>query len=234
MAAPPSGTTSFGPNLGTISAYALGRCKIRRPDITAEHLADAAISANLVFSDWSVDQPNLWQGLLNTIPLVQGQVTYTAPANLLLLLSAYITITNPSTGQSTDRIIYGVSGDTYRAYPNKTHQAPPTTFWFERVSPPVIHIYPAPDATQTYTLNYYGVMQDQDAVMAGARGTDLPYRAYSAFTDALAAKLSLSYLPEAFQILDGVAQRSYKQMQAAEHETAPMQIVPGLQHYYRQ
>lgn len=231
MAASPSDTTAFGPDLGAISAFALGRSGVRRPAITADNLADAAMAANLVLVEWANDEPQLWQVQLTSVPLTQGVITYTLASNLLLLLDAYITVTVGGIPQ--DRVIYGVSRVSYDSYPNKTFQGYPTTYWFNRVIPPQISLYQAPDGNGPYVLNFHGVYQDQDAVMPGATGLDLPYRAFSAFTDAVAAKLSLSYKPEAFQVLEAVAMKSYAALRAQENESTPLFVTPGLSSYFR-
>ena len=158
-----------------------------------------------------------------------GTINYTLPANLLLVLDLYITIT--SGGTSFDRVIYGVSRSEYDAYPNKTNQAPPTVVWINRVVPIQLNVYPAPDGNAEYVLNVHAVMQDQDAAFTGAAGLDLPYRGFSAFTDALAAKLALTYAPDRYTQLDAVAQRSYTRLNAQESENVALYIIPGLRGY---
>jgi hypothetical protein len=226
-----SGTHTFNPALASIGAYALGRCNVRRPEITTGHLADVAMAANLVLSDWSSDQPNLWAVQLNSISLVQGTATYTLPSDVLLVLDCYITTVIG--GNNNDRIIYGVSRTEYAAYPIKLEQAPPTVFWFDRVSPPTISVYPAPDGNGPYTLNYYSVIQDQDAVVGASTQLDLPYRQLSTFADALAAKLALTYAPDRFTMLSGVADKSYARVRAGESENVSLYIVPGIGGYRR-
>lgn len=225
-----SGTTNFNPSIGSIGAYAFGRSGIRRPQITVEHLADMAMAANLVLVDFSVDQPNLWAVTLNSIPLVQGTAAYTLPANVLMVLDCFTRVTVG--GVQNDRVIYGVSRSEYAAYPNKLMQASPTVYWADRVVPIQVSIYPVPDGGGPYTLFYYCVQQDEDAVLAGGAQLDLPYRMLSTFVDGLAAKLSLSYAPDKFEMLDKVAQVSYGRARAQENENVPLYIVPGLNGYF--
>lgn len=189
------------------------------------------MAANLVLSEWADDQPNLWSVELNSVSLVQGTVSYTLPHNVLLVLDCFIRTT--VSGIQNDRILYGVSRSEYAAYPNKLLQQPPTVYWADRVSPIVLNVYPAPDGNGPYTLYYYAVIQDEDALTSGNTQLDLPYRALNAFTDALAAKLALSYLPAGFQMLDTVAQRSMTRFRGQESENVPLFITPGIQGYYR-
>lgn len=221
----------WNPDLGSLGAYALGRCGVRRPEIGVGHLVDVAMSANQVFSDWSVDQPNLWSVELTNIPLVQGTTTYTLPANLLLVLDCYLTVTHG--GSIFDRIIFGVSRTEYSSYPNKAHQAPPTVFWADRTEPVVLSLYPTPDGNATYMLHVYGVFRDADAALGAASQTSLPFRWVSAFTDALAAKLALTYAPDKYTMLQQVAGASYGRGKAGENENVPLYITPSLQRYTR-
>ena len=230
-----SGTQFFNPGLGSIGAFAFGRCGIRRAQITVEHLADMAMAANLVLVDWSVDQPNLWGVTLNSVPLVQGTTEYTLPSNVLLVLDCFTRVT--VSGIQQDRIMYGVSRSEYASYPNKLQQGYPSVYWADRVHPIQMNIYLAPDGNFPYTLFYYAIQQDDDAILAGGAQLDTPYRMLSAFTDALAAKLALSYPPPApmtADALDKVASRSYAAARAQESENTALFITPGLSSYFNQ
>lgn len=254
-------TTAFDPTVGSLGAYALGRCNIRRTAIDMGHLTDVAMAANLVLSDFSTDEPNLWGVTLNSINLVQGTATYTLPANVLLMLDVYLRVTQSGTatiyeldgfgnqvldgfgnpiilvqGTTTsyyDRILWSVSRTEYASYPNKNTQAPPTTFWADRVVPIQLTIYPTPDGNGPYTLYYYCVQQDQDALLPAAGQMSIPYRTYNAFADALSAKLALTYAPERFTMLESVAGASYARMRGSENENVALFIAPGLNGFYR-
>lgn len=226
-----SGTYGFNPGVGSLGAYALGRCNVRRPAIDTSHLADVAMAANLVLSDWSNDEPMLWAVELISVPLTQGVTEYTLPANVLLVLDVFIRTT--VNGVENDRIIYAASRSEYAAYPNKLMQAFPTVYWADRVVPVQMNLYPTPDQNGPYTMYVYCVQQDQDAVLGGAGTLDLPYRMMSVFADALAAKLALTYAPDRFTMLEGVATKSYAIARMQESESVPLRITPGLNSYYR-
>lgn len=226
-----SGTYGFNPGLGSLGAYALGRCNVRRPAIDTSHLADVAMAANLVLGDWSVDQPNLWNVELVSVALTQGVTEYTLPANVLMVLDIFLRVT--TNGVQNDRIIYGVSRSEYAAYPNKLLQDYPTVYWADRVVPIQVSLYPTPDQNGPYTMYVYCVQQDQDAALGAAGTLDIPYRMFSAFADALAAKLALTYAPDRFETLEAVAMKSYAMARAQESEEVPLRITPGLNSYYR-
>lgn len=252
------GNQNFGPAFGAIGAYALRRVGVPRTSISVEHLEDVAMAANLVLSDWSTDQPNLWNVQINQFPLTQGLANYTLPTNVLLPLDFYVrTLQTPTflldpngnliltpegapivtgttgAGPPNDRILFGVSRTEYASYPNKTQQAPPNVVWVDRVQPIQVNIYQTPDGNGPYVLYYWAVMQPTDAVISGGVALDLPYRAFKAFTDALVAELSLTYKPDQAQAFAQVAMGSKTRLNTQDREIVPLYITPSLSRYYR-
>ncbi len=227
-----SGTYTWNPSIGGIGLYALSRCGVKRTDVTADHLANVQMAANMVLSDWSNDQPNLWTVTLQSISLIASNPgPYTLPTNTVLVLDCYITTT--TNGVSTDRVIYPISRSEYASYPMKLNTAPPTVYWMDRVSPPTLTVYPAPDTAATYTLNYYSCSRDQDAALGASGLTDLPYRFLKAFSDCLSAELAIIYAPDRAVALDTVAQRTLEAARKQDREVVPLYIAPSLGGYYR-
>jgi hypothetical protein len=230
---PSSGTQTFPTqtSLGDIGLYALNRVGVHRPTVTQDHLTDVAMAANMVLSDLSTEQPNLWKLVQNSISLVQGTTTYTLPANVLLVTDCIIrTLVG---GIQNDRVIYGVSKTDYLSYPNKLLQEPPTVYWQDRVVPIQMSLYPTPDGNGPYTLIYLAIQQDDDAVLGTAATLDLPYRFVNAFKDLLVAELALTYAPDRAQLYGAVAAASKQRAQMQDREMTPVYITPGLQRYYR-
>ena len=228
----PTGTYTFSPSLGGIGLYALSRCGVKRTDVTTDHLVNMQMAANMVLSDLSNDQPNLWTVTLQSVTLMAGDPgPYTLPANTVLVLDCYITTT--INGVSTDRIIYPVGRSEYASFPDKLTAAPPTIYWFDRTVTPALTLYPAPDTAATYTLNYYACRQDQDAALGASAGLDLPYRFLKAFSDLLAAELAVIYAPDRATALDAMAQSTLAKAQKQDREVVPLYIVPSLAGYYR-
>ena len=166
-----SATYSFNPSLGEISLYSYQLIGIRPSAVLQEHMEAARMATNMMLSNWSNRGVNLWAVDLVTVPLVQGQSTYTVDSNTVVMLDAYISTTTGS--QTTDRIIMPISRTEYANYPNKQQQGFPTTFWYDRLLSPNVTIWPVPDGTQT-NLKYYRVKQLQDANMQGAETVDVP------------------------------------------------------------
>jgi hypothetical protein len=234
-----SGTYAFNPSLGEMTLNAFSRCGIRRTSLVQEHLQDARFETNLMLSEWSNRGVNLWKVDLQSIPLTQGQATYYAATNgvsanagiTVMILDAYITVNTGTT--SYDRVIMPISRTEWAQTPNKTQQAPPTTFWFDRLINPTITLWPVPDQSNYYTLNFYRVIQVQDANLENNQTVDIPYRWFDAACSGLAARLAAIYAPERYQILAARAEQSYQIAATEDTENVPLYIMPGLSGYFR-
>ena len=226
-----SGTYNYSPSLADFVLYAFGKCGIRRTAVVQEHMADARMAANLVLAEWSNRGVNLWNVALESVSTVQGQIAYSVPANTAMVLDIYLTV-SPATSNAEDIILTSISRTDYASIPNKTQQGRPTTFWYDRLVSSTINLWQSPDAGP-YTLNYYIVSQNQDAVLPNGTGPGIPLQWFKAFSDALGAELSTIYAPEKTQLLQTAAERSWQLAAEFGTENAPMYINPGLSGYYR-
>lgn len=229
-----------------------------------EHLTDAYMAANLVLQDWNNDQPLLWNVDLQHVALAQGQQVVVCPPNTVVVTDAYIQTQiqglatdetgTPMTDETgallysgaggvpfvNNRVIFSVGRSEFASYPNPLQQAFPTTYWFDRTMPPSIHLYPVPDADQTYFLYYWRFIQSQDAALAGGLQLAIPPRWMMAFSDALALELSFTYAPDKSA---GLAMKlngnggniigSYQRARIAERENVPIYLSPALEFYYQ-
>ena len=224
-------TYNFAPDAGQLVISAFARCGVRRTEITTEHMADARAELNYMMADWSASGVNLWQVDLQSVPLIQGQVTYTVPTSTMFVLDAYISV--DSGGATTDRLIFPLSRSDYASLANKTMQGAPTSFWFDRLPNPLLYLWPVPDQTGYYTLNYYRAIQIQDSALSNGAQPDVVFRYLDATMSGLAARLAIIYAPDRVQILAQEATRSRITAIAGDTENTPVRIVPVMQGYYR-
>lgn len=222
-----SGTYDFNPSLGELVLEAFARIGIRQTEVTEQHIRHATVSANLVLSEWSGLQPNLWEVSLQTTPLVQGTDTYTLPDRTVMILDLYISV------DGIDRYIMPVSRTEYASYPNKAQQGFPTVYWFDRLISPTVTLWPVPDGNATYTMKFYTVRQTQDAVLSEGQTVEIPYRWLDAFAAALAWRLSEKYAPGIEMRMQQKAERAWTLAAAQDTENVPLYIAPGLSGYYR-
>lgn len=227
-----SNTYNFAPALSEIVLYCFGRCGVRRPELTAQHLADARIAANMVLSDWSNEQVNLWEVDLQSVNLTAGVATYSVPPETVLILDAYIR-TTPGGSAPIDLLLYPISRDEWAALPDKTTPGRPTTYWFDRLISPTITLWQPPDSSLPYTLQYYRVRQTQDAELKSGLQVEIPYRFLRAYADALSVELAHLYAPDRIAELQAIADRSWSKAARRDAEDVPLFVVAGTDAYWR-
>ena len=225
-----SGTYSFSPSLGELTLYSFNLCGIRNTALLQEHMEAARMSSNLMLSRWSNQGVNLWAVDLVTVPLVAGQSTYSVDANTVMILDAYLGITN--SGPEIDRIIMPISRTEYASYPNKSQQGFPTTYWFDRLLSPTITLWPVPDGNQV-SLTYYSVYRIQDANMNGTDQVDIPPIWLEAMVYGLAERLAMIWAPDKAPAMKAFADEAYSIAAAQNIETASFYISPATSGYWR-
>lgn len=227
-----SGTYNFNPALSEVVLNAFARIGVRRTEILQNHLSDARMEANLLLAKLADQQPNLWTVDLQSVVLVQGTSTYTVPTETAMILDVYIRYGTPS----TDRSMYPISRSEYSTYPEKSLQAFPTVYWFDRLISPTITLWPVPDGEGPYTLFYYRVRQIQDAEYSNntnALKLEIPYLWLDAFVAGLAARLARIYAPQLEQIRKADADEAWALAAKQDVENVNLMISPGLSSYYR-
>lgn len=226
-----SGTFGFNPSGGDLITYAFSMCGIRRSAILTEHLVDARMALNLILSAWGNSTPNLWTVTLVETTLVAGTATYNVAPQTVMILDAYIR-TNSGTESQNDRIIWPISRTEYAAMPNKTLEAPPTVFWFDRQLAPTITMWQVPDDQQDYLLRYYSCVALQDAALSNGQTLDIPPLWMNALSWALAAQLAVSYAPDRAAALDARAQQWLMEARAQNTENVSLYLMPMIGSYY--
>lgn len=219
---------NFAPSLGEVVLNAFARIQVRRTELEVSHMQDARNEANFLLAKFANERGvNLWAVDLQSVPLIQGQATYSVPGETVMMLDAYISV------GTIDRMIFPVSRSEYASYSNKTTQAFPTVFWFDRLISPTFTLFPVPDGNGPYTLRYYRVRQPQDADYALGQNIEIPYLWLDAFAAGLAHRLSRIYSPQLEQIRKMDADEAWNLAATQNTENVPMMIIPSLGGYYR-
>lgn len=227
-----SGTYTFNPSLGELTLYSYNLCGLRNTSLLQEHMESARMATNLMLARWSNQGVNLWAVDLVTVPLVQGQATYSVDSDTVMILDAYMEIDNGS-GAPIDRIILPISRTEYASYPNKEQQGFTTTFWFDRLLSPTVTLWPVPDGSSAQYLKYYRVRRLQDSALTSGQTVEIPYLWLEAFALGLAQRLAMIWAPDKLQMLKPLADEAY--MIAAEQnvEQAQQYISPMISGYFR-
>jgi hypothetical protein len=227
-----SGTYTFNPSLGELTLYSYNLCGLRNTSLLQEHMESARMATNLMLARWSNQGVNLWAVDLVSVPLVQGQETYSVASDTVMILDAYMEIDNGS-GPPIDRIILPISRTEYASYPNKEQQGFTTTFWFDRLISPTVTLWPVPDGSSAQYLKYYRVRRLQDSALTSGQTVEIPYLWLEAFALGLAQRLAMIWAPDRVQMLKPLADEAY--MIAAEQnvEQAQQYISPMISGYFR-
>jgi hypothetical protein len=235
-----SGTYSFNPSLGELTLYAFNLCGVRNTALLQEHMESSRMATNMMLARWSNQGVNLWAVDLVTVPLVQGQSVYPVDQNTVMILDAYMAITN--TGQEIDRIIMPISRTEYASYPNKTQQGFTTVYWYDRLissdrstgsAGPSVTLWPVPDGQSAQYLKYYRVRQIQDAELTNGQTAEIPYLWMEAFAYGLAARLAVIWSPDKAVTLKAMADESYQIAADQNVEQANTYISPMISGYFR-
>jgi len=226
-----SSTYKFNPTNSEIVLDAFDRLQIRGPEITAPQIVSARRSMNYIFTRLDNLGVNLWCVDLISVPLIQGTISYSVDLSTIDILDVYRTIV--SGGATQDIILSSLSRTDYASIPNKTVQAPPTSYWFERTLTPTIKLYPAPDQTSYYTLNYYRMRQIQDANPVNNQTADIPVRFQEMLTSALAAHLAIKWKPDMAAALQAYSDKVWAEAALEDRERVSLYISPDLGGYYQ-
>lgn len=188
---------------------------------------------NLLFSAWSNDQVNLFKVDLVSVPLVTGVASYPVDNKVVMILDAYIT-RNAGTLNATDLVISPLSRTEYASLANKQISGQPTQFWFDRTPPAQrITLYPVPDSSGPYVLNYYVCTQMQDINLPGGETPDLPYRWLDAFVAGLAYRLARIYAPDLEDKRKIDALDAWRTAATQDTENVNLSIAPTIRSYYK-
>lgn len=233
-----SGTYNFSLSNGEGLLAAFERAHLRLPELRQEHFATARREINLLFSEWSNRQVNLWKVELDTQAITSGTASYSLPAKVVMILDAYRSI-NTGTSSQTNVYMTPISRTEYASYATPQTVGPPTVFWLDRTITPTVTFYPTPDSNGPYVFNYYAVVQIQDANVASGETPDVPYRWYDALVAGIAYRMARVYPPQGVDPIQFLAARkadydeAWRFASGQDVENVNFSIQPQLSNYYR-
>ena len=228
----PTSSYTFNPSAADVVLNAYRKIQLQRTELTAAHLADAAMESNFLAIDISNRNPNMWLRELVPVALTQGSATYTLPNRTIMVSVANIAITD-SSGNVTEYVMSPVSASDYATYPNKSYQDRPTSYFFSLLTVPTITFYPTPDGATTYTANLWTFKQVMDVDLSNAQSIDSPYRFLDSFATGLAARLAQIYRPEQADKLEALFERRFQRAASTDQESVAISVLPTMNSYYR-
>ncbi len=132
-----------------------------------------------------------------------------------------------------DRTMTGISRSEYAAMPQKYQTGTTNTFWFDRIIPATVSVWPVPTVTDNFGLIAYRMRQLQDMVPVSGQTPDMPNRFLPAFTAELTAALAEKFKPELFAAKAAIALATWPRAAQEDRELVPFFITPGMSGYFR-
>jgi len=170
---------------------------------------------------------------LVTTALVNGQAVYPVTPRTVMILDAWITQNSNTPSSANDLYITPVSRTEYASFSNKNAPGRPTSYWFDRLIAPTVTLWPVPNLTGQYTLNYYQCVQMQDANLSGGETPDIPYLWIDWFVAGLAHRLSRPYAtPDVEKLRKADAVEAWTIAATQNVENVDFSLSPTISRYY--
>ena len=217
-----SGSTDFEPNVAEFIEEAFERCGLELR--TGYDLKTARRSINLMLAEWANRGLNQWTIEQGTQTVTQGTTDYTLNANVIDVLDVVVRRDVNST--QTDISINRISRSEYLNIPNKTTQARPSQFFLDKLTAPVLKIWPAPEnSTDVLVFNKIVRMDDADKA---TNTMDMPFRFYPCFVAGLAYYLSLKKSPQLTPQLKAIYEEEFRRAADQDEDRASFRIRPNI------
>ena len=215
-----SGSRDFELDVADIIEEAYERCGIEVR--TGYDAKTARRSLNLMFAEWANRGLNLWTIQQATLTLTKGQAQETLTPDVVDLLEVVLR------RDGTDFELSRVSRGEYLTIPNKTTEARPSQYYFDRKIDPVINIWATPE-NSTDQIIYYYVRRIEDADTL-TNTTDMPFRFYPCMVAGLAYYLAMKRSPERIQLLKSVYEEEFQRASDEDEDRTPLKLQPSIQY----
>jgi len=219
-----TGTATFNLNFAELAEEAFERASAGQRELRSGYdLRTARRSLSLMLAEWANRGINLWTVEQGTLPLVQGQATYTLPADTVDLLEHTIR------ENGTDLHINRISVSVYATIPNKATLGRPIQLFINRLrDAPAVTVWPVPRSND-YTMVYWRLRRLQDPG-SGPDVQDVPFRFLPCLVAGLAYYVAQK-IPEGMPLLQMLKMEYEEQFQRAadeDREKADVRFVPRI------
>ena len=221
-----SGSTDFEPNVTEFVEEAFERCGLELR--TGYDLRTAKRSINLMLAAWANRGLNQWTIEQTTQALTQGTESYTLNANVIDILDMSLRRTVNS--EVTDTSMTRISRSEYLNIPNKSTESRPSQFFFDKLTTPVIKVWPSPEnSTDVLLFNKIVRMDDADTAI---NTMDMPFRFYPCFAAGLAYYISIKRAPDRMQMLKAAYEEEFRRAADQDEDRASFRIKPSMRSSY--
>ena len=221
-----SGSTDFEPNVAEFVEEAFERCGLELR--TGYDLKTARRSINLMLAEWANRGLNQWTIEQATQTVTEGTNDYSLNSNVIDILDCSLRRT--VSGTTTDLQMSRISRSEYLNIPNKDSKSRPSQFFLDKLTTPVLKIWPAPEnSTDILVFNKLVRMDDADA---GTNTMDMPFRFYPCFAAGLAYYIAMKKAPDRAIMLKQVYEEEFERAMSQDEDRASFRIAPYLRNGY--
>jgi len=221
-----SNSTDFEPNVTEFIEEAFERCGLELR--TGYDLKTAKRSINLMLAEWANRGLNQWTIEQATQTVTEGTNSYSLNTNVIDILDMVIRRTLNST--VTDTNINRIGRSEYTNIPVKATKGRPSQFFFDKLTTPVIKVWPTPEnSTDILVFNKLIRMDDADTAI---NTMDMPFRFYPCFAAGLAYYLSVKRAPEKTQLLKGLYEEEFQRAADQDEDRVSFRLKPSMRSSY--
>ena len=191
-------------------------------------------SMNLMFLEWQHRGLKLWTSKRGSQSLTAGTSRYPLDAKILDIVEAFIRTNSGNTSRQVDQNLTRISVKQYSHLTNKLTQSKPLQFWLEKSDTvSSFNLWPVPDSTEPYLLEFYYIERIADAGSAGSDNPEIPSRFLPCLVAGLAYHIAIKKpeLQERIPLLKQLYDEHWQQAVDADRGKESLFFVPGGYRY---
>ena len=223
-----SGTATFNMDFTEIAEEAWERAG--REMRSGYDLRTARRSMNLLTIEWQNRGINMWTIDSGTVNLEKGTATYNLPADTIDLLEQVIRTNDGNAVTQSDLNLSRITVSTYSSIPNKLSEGRPIQVYIDRgQANPSMTLWPIPDKSSTYVLNYWRMRRIEDAG-SGIQTADVNFRFLPPLVAGLAYYVAMKdpELVDRLPMLKVAYEESYDLAAGEDREKASINLIPRM------
>ena len=217
-----SGSKDFELDVADYIEEAFERCGLEVR--TGYDLKSAKRSLNIMLAEWANRGLNAWTIKQRTQALTANDGLYDLSTDIIDVLS--LVCRRDGTDYSLERL----SRDDYLSIPNKTTTGRPNQFFLDRLTTPILKLWPIPENATDVII--YDALTRIDDADTPTNTLAVPFRFYPCLAAGLAYYIAVKRAPNRVQILKGLYDEEFDRALSEDRDRASFNIVPA-QAYHR-
>jgi len=217
-----SGSTDFELDVTEYIEEAFERCGLEVR--TGYDLTSAKRSLNIMLAEWANRGLNAWTIKQRTQALTANDGLYDLSTDIIDVLS--LVCRRDGTDYSLERL----SRDDYLSIPNKTTTGRPNQFFLDRLTTPILKLWPVPENATDVII--YDALTRIDDADTPTNTLAVPFRFYPCLAAGLAYYIAVKRAPNRVQILKGLYDEEFDRALSEDRDRASFNIIPS-QAYHR-